>query len=74
MMSLVDCGVADHGRAYAQQYQGATYRQLGAIAHAAGMSFEDRQEWYAVAESVGLARRHAAHVLNKLKKGGRRAA
>lgn len=74
MILLVDCGAADHGRAYQQQYQGASYRQLAAIAHAAGMDFEQRQEWYAVAESVGLAERHAAHILNKLKSGGRRAA
>jgi hypothetical protein len=43
LLLLVDCGAADHGRAYAQQYQGATYRQLAAIAHAADMSCEERR-------------------------------
>jgi hypothetical protein len=68
LMSLVDCDVADQGRAYAQQYRGATYRQLAAIAHAAGMSPGERQKWYAVAESVGLSQRHGAHILGRLKR------
>ena len=68
LLLLMDCDVAHHGRAYAQQYQGATYRQLASIAHVVDMSCEERQEWYAVCESVGLTHRHAAHILGHLKR------
>ena len=46
---------------------GATYRQLAAIAHSVGMTYEQRQEWYLVAESIPLSERHAGHILSKLK-------
>jgi hypothetical protein len=65
---LVDCDDACHGRAYDQQYRGATYKQLAAIAHAAGMSYQQRQEFYKVAESLQLSQRHAGHILGRLKK------
>jgi hypothetical protein len=66
LLLLLDCGAADHGRAYVRQCQGATYKQLAAIAYAAGMSWEERQEWYAVCEAVGLTHRHAVHILGRL--------
>jgi hypothetical protein len=72
LLLLLDCGAADHGRAYVRQYQGATYKQLAAIAYAAGMSWEERQEWYAVCEAVGLTHRHAVHILGRLKRQSRR--
>jgi hypothetical protein len=68
MVLLLDCASVDHGHAYARQYQGATYRQIAAIAHAADMSREVRRGWYAVCESVGLADRHARHILGRLRR------
>src|SRR4051794_19912531 len=60
--------VADHGHLHAQQYKGATYRQLCAIAHKASVSYEDRMEWYELAESLGVAQPHASHILGRRKK------
>jgi len=69
---LVDCYEAsevDIGLSR-QQHQGATYKQLAAIAYAAGMSKQERVQWYRIAESIPLAQRHAGHILSKLKNGG----
>lgn len=55
---------------YTQQSQGATYRTLAAIGHAAGMDGGERAEWYRLAESIPLSQRHAGHILTCLKKGG----
>jgi hypothetical protein len=51
-----------------QQRQGATYKTLAAIAHAAGMTKAERTGWYRVAESVPLSQRHAGHIMAKLKR------
>lgn len=68
VLALVgDCYGTDHGRAYAQQYKGATYKQLAAIAHTAGMSKDERVRWYRVAEEMGISQRHAHHILTELK-------
>ncbi len=64
---LIDCADARHGRAYVQQYRGATWKQVAAIAHAARMTYQQRQEFYKVAESVGLSQRHAGYILGRLK-------
>ncbi len=51
-----------------KQGRGATYKQLAAVAHLAGMSKAERVRWYRIAESVPLADRHAGHLLGKLKR------
>lgn len=51
-----------------QDLRGATYRQLAAMAHEAGMSHAERQGWYRVAESVPLSQAHAQHILSRIKK------
>jgi hypothetical protein len=51
-----------------KQGRGATYKQLAAVAHIAGMSKAERVRWYRIAESVPLADRHAGHLLGKLKR------
>jgi hypothetical protein len=51
---------------YRQQFQGATYKSLAAIAYRAGMSARERSGWYRVAEAIPLAQRHAGHILAKL--------
>lgn len=48
------------------QHQGATYKQLAAIGHRAGMSKPERTRWYRIAESVPLSQRHAGHILSRL--------
>lgn len=58
---------ATHGRPQLQERRGATYRQLAAIAHTTPMSYEERMEWYRIAESVPLSQRAAAHILGRLK-------
>ena len=58
---------AGYGCAQPQDRRGATYRQLAAIAHAAGMSYSERLEWYRVAGSVPLSQGHAGHILSRLK-------
>jgi hypothetical protein len=65
---LIDCADARHGRTYEQQYRGATYKQLAAIAHAACMDRQQHQEWYRVCESLRLSQRHAGYILGRLKK------
>jgi len=54
---------------HAQQSQGATYRTLAAIGHAAGLDKSERAWWYRIGESVPLSQRHAGHILTRLKKG-----
>jgi hypothetical protein len=66
---LSDCEELDTPPMVTQQTRGATYKQLAAIAHAAGMDKEQRKEWYQVAESVPLSVRHAGHLLKKLNGG-----
>jgi hypothetical protein len=51
-----------------QQRQGATYKTLAAIAHAAGMTKAERAGWYRVCEGVPLSQRHASHIMAKLKR------
>ena len=58
---------AGDGRPQPQDRRGATHRQLAAIAHAAGMSYPERLDWYRVAESVPLSQGHAGHMLSRLK-------
>ena len=64
-----DCYAVVDGPLYRQQYRGATYRQLAAIAHVAGMSKPERIRWYRLAESLPLSQRHAGHILTSLKGG-----
>jgi hypothetical protein len=65
---LIDCADARHGRAFEQQSRGATWKQVAAVAHAVGMSYQQRQEWYKVAVSVQLSQRHCGHILGRLQK------
>ena len=51
-----------------KQRRGASYRQLAAVGHLAGMSKSERTRWYRVAESVPLTDRHAGHLLGRLKR------
>jgi hypothetical protein len=57
----------DPSGALPQEHRGATYRQLARMAHEAGMSRQERQGWYRVAESVPLSQAHAQHILSRLK-------
>jgi hypothetical protein len=66
---LEDCYPADDGPLLRQQHQGATYRQLAAIAHRAGMSKPQRVRWYRIAESIPLSARHAGHLFARVQKG-----
>jgi hypothetical protein len=65
---LKDCYEVDEaaGIMFRQQHQGATYKSLAAIAHKVSMSYEERQRWYAIAESMPLSQRHVGHILSKL--------
>ena len=65
---LADCrdAGATGGTAYRQQHQGATYKQLAAIGHRAGMTKTERTAWYRVCESIPLSQRHAGHILGRL--------
>lgn len=63
---LADCGTAYEGTLAAQQAKGATYKQLAAIGHRAGMDKPQRVCWYRVAEVIPLSQRHAGHILGKL--------
>jgi len=74
LLLLVDCEAVDHGQAYQHQYTGASYKQLAKIARLAGFSFEQRREWYLLAESLGVSSRHAMHVIGRLTRQGERAA
>lgn len=58
---------AGDGRPQPQERRGATYRQLAAISHAAGMSYSERLEWYRVAGAVPLSQGHAGYILSRLK-------
>jgi hypothetical protein len=51
---------------YRQQRSGATYKQLAAIAHRAGMSKQERIEFYRIGEFIPLTSRHAGHILARL--------
>jgi hypothetical protein len=62
------CYAVFDGPLYPHQYRGATYKQLAAIAHGAGMSKPERVQWYRVCESIPLAQRHAGHILSKIKR------
>ncbi len=68
---LEDCvALAEDSPLHAQQSQGATYKTLAAIGHAAGMDKADRAGWYRLAEQSPLSQRHAGHILTRLKEGG----
>ena len=69
---LADCPANEHGRAAARQERGATYRQLGRIAHDAGMTRGEKSRWYEIARSLPLSEKHASHLIGRM--GGRRAA
>lgn len=63
---LADCEpMAQYAR---QERRGASFKQLAAIAHTAGMSSPERSGWYRIAESVPLSDRHAGHLLGRLKR------
>ncbi len=66
---LEDCEREDSGPLAYQQERGASYKQLAAIGHAVGMAKGARVRWYRVAESIPLSRRHAGHILARLKRG-----
>ncbi len=70
LLLLTDCQESSRADAmlFRQQSQGATYKQLAAIAHSAGMTKAERVGWYRVAERVPLSVRHAGHILSKLKR------
>jgi len=59
---LIDCP-ADRGHD-----RGAAYEQLAAIAHAAGMSKQERARWYEVARCVPLSEKHASHIIERLRR------
>jgi hypothetical protein len=63
---LVDCYPLEH-LGYEQE-RGASYKRLAAIAHAWGMSKEERIGWYRVAEGIPLSDRHAGHILSRIKR------
>lgn len=67
---LADCQEASRADAmlFRQQRQGATYKQLAAIAYSMGMTKAERVGWYRVAERVPLSVRHAGHILSRLKR------
>ncbi|MDP9488083.1 MAG: hypothetical protein M3Q49_20225 [Actinomycetota bacterium] len=64
-----DCPTVEDGPLYHQQCRGATYKQLAAIAHKAGLSRPERVQWYRVCESIPLAQRHAGRILSRLEGG-----
>ena len=63
-----DCYEAHDGPLYRMQHEGATYRTLAAIAHAAGMSKDQRVGWYRLCESIPLSQRHAGHIMGRIKR------
>lgn len=66
---LEECDSSRHGPLAREQRRGASYKRLAAAAaYAAGLSYEVRQEWYRVAESIPLADRHTGHILSKLRR------
>jgi hypothetical protein len=67
LLLLRDCRESEEITLSRQQRQGATYKTLAAIGHAAGMSKTERVRWYRVAERVPLSQRHAGHIMARLK-------
>lgn len=67
VMLLRDYPHASSGRREAKQRKGATWRQLAYVAHLAGMSREERREWYLIAESLGVSEAMAGHIIKRLK-------
>jgi hypothetical protein len=67
LLLLLDCPTEDHGRAFASQAAGATFKQLAYLAHLAGFSDEERRRWYALAEDLSLSARHVSHLISTLK-------
>lgn len=65
---LSDCEEAYTGPLKRQQEKGATFRQLAAIGRTVGMSTPERVRWYRIAEDIPLSRRHAGHILARLKR------
>ena len=53
-------------RSYRAQNIGASYKQVALICHLAGMSAEDRQRFYRIAENLCLSQRCAAHLIGRL--------
>jgi hypothetical protein len=72
LVLLIDCPADERGRGAARQERGATYRQLGRIAHDAGMTPGQRHRWYDLARSIPLSEKHASHLIGRI--GRRRAA
>jgi hypothetical protein len=68
---LIDCPADERGRAAARQERGATYGQLGRIAHDAGMTRGGRYRGYELACSIPLSEKHASHIIGRM--GERRA-
>jgi hypothetical protein len=68
LLLLADCVEVYEGPLYKQQQEGATYKTLAAIAHAAGMDKEERVTWYWICESIPLSQRHAGHILSRLRR------
>lgn len=56
-----------------EQTRGASYRRLAKVGHLAGMTREQRSEWYRIAESVPLSDAHARYILGRLGAEGRAA-
>jgi hypothetical protein len=63
-----DCYEAHDGPLHRMQHEGAPYRTLAAIAHAAGMSKDQRVGWYRLCESMPLSQRHAGHIMGRIKR------
>jgi hypothetical protein len=68
LLLLHDCRESEEIALSRQQRQGATYRTLAALGHAAGMSQAQRSRWYRIAERVPLSQRHGGHILGTLKR------
>lgn len=56
-----------------EEQRGASYKRLAAVAHAVGMTKQERIGWYRVCESIPLSDRHAGHILSRLKRSRRAA-
>jgi hypothetical protein len=63
---LMDCETANLGHQRGQQRRGASYKQLGFIAYNAGMTKDQRQNWYRPAEEIPLSMRHASHIISRM--------
>jgi hypothetical protein len=66
---LINCPADERGRAAAKQERGASYRQLGRIAHDVGMTEGERMRWYELARSIPLSEKHASHIIGRLDRG-----